>query len=109
HACSWDAQVRDLGNLGGAYSAALAIDSTGARIVGEASVPSGGSFLEYHAFVCSSGSMHDLNEDIPPGSGWILGRASGVNDAGQIVGSATLNGQPRGFLLTPRLSRELAS
>jgi hypothetical protein len=43
-----------------------------------------------------------LNDLIPPSSGWVLEYAYDVNDFGQIVGAGSLDGQPRGFLLTPR-------
>jgi probable HAF family extracellular repeat protein len=46
--------------------------------------------------------MQDLNTLIRAGSGWILISVSDINVWGQIVGSGTLNGQPHGFLLTPR-------
>lgn len=46
--------------------------------------------------------MQDLNTLVPSGSGWVLNSVSGINNWGQIVGSGTLNGQTRGFLLTPR-------
>jgi uncharacterized membrane protein len=46
--------------------------------------------------------MQDLNTLIPGGSGWVLNSVSGINSWGQIVGSGTVNGQTRGFLLTPR-------
>lgn len=102
HAVLWQGTTpRDLGHLsGGTYATALAIDSSGARIVGEATVP-GGQFLVYHAFLYSNGSMHDLNDALPPSSGWVLEAAASVNDFGEIVGSGTLNGAPAGFLLTP--------
>jgi probable HAF family extracellular repeat protein len=54
-------------------------------------------------FVWSQGNgMQDLNTLIRPNSGWVLNTAADINLWGQIVGSGTLNGQPRGFLLTPR-------
>lgn len=103
HACLWIGGAgQDLGNLGGNYSEALAISPDGSRIVGRATVPSGTGFLDYHAFLHADGAMVDLNELLAPGSGWVLERATGVNDRGQIVGSGTLGGQQRGFLLTPR-------
>lgn len=43
----------------------------------------------------------DLNDLLPPDSGWTLRRASGINDRGQIVGDGTHNGQSRAFLLSP--------
>jgi len=42
-----------------------------------------------------------LNNLIPANSGWVLGRAVDINDAGQIVGNGFKNGQPKAFLLTP--------
>ena len=103
HACLWAGGTgRDLGDLGDNYSEALAISPDGSRIVGRATVPNGTGFLVYHAFLHENGAMVDLNTRLPPGSGWVLDGASGVNDRGQIVGSGTLGGQQRGFLLTPR-------
>jgi probable HAF family extracellular repeat protein len=55
-----------------------------------------------HAFVAQNGSIADLNRLIPGNSGpWVLLTATGVNDAGEIVGTATFNGTERAFLLTP--------
>jgi len=56
----------------------------------------------YHAFVYSGGKIKDLNKQIPAGSGWTLNEADGINDAGQIVGMGTKNGQQRAYLLTPQ-------
>ena len=46
--------------------------------------------------------MQDLNRLIPQGSGWVLGQASGINDAGQITGYGTVHGRTHAFLLIPR-------
>ncbi|MDX1252485.1 MAG: DUF11 domain-containing protein [Gammaproteobacteria bacterium] len=46
-------------------------------------------------------NMQDLNGLIPANSGWVLFNASGINNAGQIVGWGAFNGQIHGFLLTP--------
>ena len=43
----------------------------------------------------------DLNDRIPPGSGWLLTRARAVNDSGWILGEGLLGGEPATFLLTP--------
>jgi hypothetical protein len=46
--------------------------------------------------------MQDLIDLIPAGSGWTLQYAFGINDAGQIVGRGTYQGQPdQAYLLTP--------
>jgi probable HAF family extracellular repeat protein len=47
------------------------------------------------------GAVVNLNTYINPASGWLLTNATGINDAGQIVGMGTLNGTSRAFLLTP--------
>jgi len=46
--------------------------------------------------------MQDLNTLIHSNSGWVLNTATDINVWGQIVGSGTLNGQPHGYLLTPK-------
>jgi probable HAF family extracellular repeat protein len=49
-----------------------------------------------------SRGLQDLNTLIPQNSGWVLTSVADINIWGQIVGSGTRNGQPHGFLLTPR-------
>jgi uncharacterized repeat protein (TIGR01451 family) len=53
------------------------------------------------AVVWENGVLTDLNELIPTGTGWSLTRTVDVNNRGQILGSGTLDGSPRSFLLTP--------
>lgn len=45
-------------------------------------------------------SAVDLNSLLPEGSGWVLQRAYGINELGQIIGTGTLNGADRGFVLS---------
>lgn len=54
------------------------------------------------AFLSTPGQgMVDLNTLIPPGSGWKLTEATGINDAGQIIGNGiNPNGQSHAFLLS---------
>jgi probable HAF family extracellular repeat protein len=52
-------------------------------------------------FVYQNGTATDLNTLIAPTSGLTLGSATGINAKGQIAGSATLNGQDVGYILTP--------
>lgn len=47
------------------------------------------------------GRLMDLNQHIPPNSGWHLLAATGINDSGQIVGYGTRNNIECAFLLTP--------
>jgi uncharacterized membrane protein len=44
----------------------------------------------------------DLNDLIDPKLGWTLTEATGINDDGVIVGSGTLNGSQRGYILVPK-------
>lgn len=90
------AGMHDLGTLGGS-SYAYAINDSGA-IVGY-SWPTSGDHT--HAFLYLDGGMFDLNTLLPPGSGWELLAAYGINNAGQIVGEGLWNGQSRAFLLAP--------
>lgn len=55
------------------------------------------------AIVWRDGTVHDLNDLIPPGSGWTLFSAEAVNENGEIVCVGAQNGfvSPRGFKLTP--------
>jgi probable HAF family extracellular repeat protein len=91
-------QMVDLGTLGGSSAWALAINNAG-TVVGFSTTRSN----VYHAFVSMDGAkMQDLNKMIPRRSGWILQEADGINDAGQIAGAGTFQGQTHAFLLTPR-------
>src|SRR5207244_767249 len=93
--------IRDLGDLGGGPSEARGLNGGATQIVGTAAVPSTSGLMVYHAFLWKSGAMLDLNDAIPPGSGWMLQEADGINDAGQIAGWGSLNGEVHGFLLQP--------
>lgn len=53
------------------------------------------------AIVYTNGTMYDLNRLLINGTGWQLNSATGINDAGQIVGTGTINQQQHAFLLTP--------
>jgi probable HAF family extracellular repeat protein len=44
----------------------------------------------------------DLNDFIPAGSPWYLQWAASINDAGEIVGWGTINGEVHAFLATPK-------
>lgn len=89
--------MSDLGTLGGSYSYSLSINNNG-QAVGVSSIVGNAT---YHAFLYSDGSLVDLNNLLPQGSGWELTAASDINDLGQVVGRATINGQSHAFLMTP--------
>jgi probable HAF family extracellular repeat protein len=97
HACLWRHGVMtDLGTLGGTFSDTAGVNNRH-QIVGTSTLASG----QQHAYLFSKATMTDLNELIPADSGWILVAATGINDAGEIVGNGRINGQTHAFLLTP--------
>lgn len=107
HACLWDEfqRVHDLGTLAGRdTSSALGINSYGDVVGSSMEWPQSGQ----HAFLWTDGAMHDLNNFLPPDSGWELLVAKDINDAGEIVGwgSVDLDGDDifdeiHAFLFTP--------
>ena len=52
-----------------------------------------------HAAQWQAGAVTDLNNLLPKGSGWVLNRASAINDGGDIVGVGEHEGHQEGFLL----------
>ncbi len=103
HACRWNqsGKVTDLGTLGGNWSQAQAINNKG-QIVGNSGEMADDPAKSYeYAVLWQDGKIADLNKLIPPDSGWVLGSATGVNDAGQIVGDGSFEAHKRAFLLTP--------
>src|SRR6185369_13550624 len=78
---------------------ALAINNSNV-VVGAAFVDSLDTI--YHAFVAFDESLIDLNSQLDAtGAGWTLIEARGISDSGQIVGTGTLDGTNRVFLLNP--------
>ncbi len=58
-------------------------------------------YLEQSAFLYRGGARIDLNDTIPPTSGWKLNEAVAINNAGQIVVRGKQHGEPRWAVLTP--------
>ena len=54
----------------------------------------------YHAFLWENGQMSDLNDLTQLPTGWILTRATAINEYGDIVGVGLNDGVTHGFLLT---------
>lgn len=93
------AGMQALGTLGGANSGAEAINDAG-EVVGWAQAVD----QSQRAFLFTdAGGMIDLNDTIDPSRGWVLTLASGITNAGQVIGQGLLNGQQRAFRLTPSL------
>ncbi len=103
-----DAALVDLGTIGppqNRNSRANAINLHG-QIVGWSEIDDNDDVK--HAFLYKDGTMTDLNSLLPPGSGWVLTEATGINRFGQIVGTGMLAGFPHAFLLNPPLSFQVA-
>lgn len=95
----WDrGKVTALGSFGGHDTHAFDINSQG-EIVGSSDLY--GTIVNSHAFIWKNGSMRDLNDLIPPLSGWTLNSAIAINDFGMIVGTGiNPEGKSHGFLLS---------
>jgi probable HAF family extracellular repeat protein len=88
----------DIGQPSPSSSAAAAINDSD-QIVGTLRVQ---AVISEHGFVYADGRIQDLNGLIPPDSGFIVTSAEGINDAGQIVGTALdVRNQDHAVLLTP--------
>lgn len=91
----------ELGNLGGSCIA-LDINNSG-WVVGRAETNNQNP--ESHAFLWRKNQkLQDLNNLIPPNSGWVLNEARSINNAGLITGYGTINGKNRAFVLIPNRS-----
>lgn len=94
HAFFWENDnLIDIGTLNGNGSSnAQAINEKG-QVVGSSNG---------HAFLWQNNQITDLNELLPSGSEWELVKATDINNFGQIIGYGNLDGQRRGFLMTPK-------
>jgi probable HAF family extracellular repeat protein len=104
HAFLYDGtSVRDLGTLGGGLRSSASDINASGQVVGSSWLSTVETSLYrpelYHAFLWEEGlGMRDLNA-LVAAPGWILTSATAINDAGDIVGSAIVAGQARGYLL----------
>jgi len=55
-------------------------------------------------FLYKDGTRFDIQDLLPPNSGWSFTEAHHINDSGQIVGTGLFNNQNRIFLLSPSRS-----
>ncbi len=95
HAVCWvGGNIRDLG-----IGEASAINDSN-TIVGVSAMDTGDIPREPHALLWTHGCRYDLNDCIPPHSGWLLSQAACIDGRGRITGYGTLHGRPRMFRLT---------
>jgi probable HAF family extracellular repeat protein len=100
HAVLWEhGKTIDLNTPGLGLCMARKISNKGV-VVGHW-LPEGADIYKMQAMVWLNRKMYYLNDLIPDGTGWVLQYADGVNDRGEIVGTGTLNGIDRAFILTP--------
>ena len=102
HAFLWDAVngIQDLGTLHDwEYSDAQGINDFGQIVGFSESTPA--TLTHNHAFLYDDGRMIDLNQLLPPDSGWVLRMAMDINNKGYIVGTGEFNGKIHAFLLIP--------
>jgi probable HAF family extracellular repeat protein len=101
HAVAYDVTTGSILSLGveatGAFSSRANDINAGGAVVGTMALNVG-----ERAFLVAGGRVHDLNDLIPTGSGWVLQEAFAVNARGQIVGRGYQTASPtetRYFLL----------
>ena len=84
------------------YTRARDVDEAG-RVVGWSRNDGANTPQEeqFSATLWEGGQVKDLNELIPPNSGWKLVDAYAINESGQIVGSGFRDGNLEAFLLNP--------
>lgn len=88
-------QSQGMWPVGGSRSSACGINATG-DLVGSFGTPFA------YAFVWTpTNHEKNLNDLIPPNSGWALSQACAINRSGQIAAQGLISGQTHGALLTP--------
>jgi probable HAF family extracellular repeat protein len=92
-------QMINLGTLPASFAASYAYGINDDDLIVGASY--GDGFTGLHATLWTNDQPVDLNDLIDPASGWELREATGINNAGMIVGAGAKDGQTRAFLLEP--------
>jgi probable HAF family extracellular repeat protein len=93
----WDhGEIISLGTFGGSTSSARDLNDHG-TVVGCAFLSPG----VVHGFIYEDGMMEDLNDFLPPSSGWIVTVPYSINNSGTIVGEGIYGGGFRSFVMSP--------
>lgn len=99
-----DGKATDYGTLGGQQAFVQSINDAGTG-VGSTNLVNG----EARAFLLQNGLLRDLNDLIPPGSGWLLTAAEEINNQGRIVGQGLFQGALLPYVLLPVCGGSAAS
>jgi probable HAF family extracellular repeat protein len=100
HGFVWrNGRMTDLGTFPGDVASTANAINTKNQIVGTSNDASG----DERAVLWQDGTIVDLNALVPATSGLYLAEANGINDRGQITGTAVViaTGEPRAYLATP--------
>jgi probable HAF family extracellular repeat protein len=91
----------DLGTLGGNYTMCYDGINDAGQVVGSSQIVPYINETCEHGFIWEDGVMHDLNDFIPPDSGWIVSKTFAINNNGLIAGTGFIDGRESLILLVP--------
>jgi probable HAF family extracellular repeat protein len=93
--------IQDLGTFPGAFLTGIPCCHTLNNKGDAVGLTVDGTTFNMRAVLFHDNHLFDLNTLIPSNSGWYLQFGGSINDAGEIVGWGTINGNTNAFLATP--------
>jgi probable HAF family extracellular repeat protein len=93
--------IQDLGTFPGAFLTGIPCCHTLNNKGDAVGLTVDGTTFNMRAVLFHDNQLFDLNTLIPSNSGWYLQFGGSINDAGEIVGWGTINGNTHAFLATP--------
>jgi probable HAF family extracellular repeat protein len=93
--------IQDLGTFPGAFLTGIPCCHTLNNKGDAVGLTVDGTTFNMRAVLFHDNQLLDLNTLIPSNSGWYLQFGGSINDAGEIVGWGTINGNTHAFLATP--------
>jgi probable HAF family extracellular repeat protein len=88
----------DLGTLGGSGAMCWGGINDAGQVVGSSNIVSD---LDQHGFIWEDGVLHDLNDFLPPDSGWDVRETWDINNSGWIAGTGIIDGRRSLVILVP--------